>query len=130
MPRNPLSDPNWASDVADRVEAVVGKIRDRTTKPALKGARLVVYGLLAGILGLTIIALTVIFVTRGLQTLLELAVSGGDSCHNTGVSSVGHGGDPTCRSWPRAVYLSYLLVGGILTAVGLFVLRKRHSTAP
>ena len=94
MPGNPLTDPNWAAELADTVERVVGTVRDKATKPAVHVTRGIVFGLLAMMLG----------VTRGLQALLDLVVS-----------------------WERAVYLSYLIVGGILCALGALFFRKRHS---
>ena len=35
MPSNPLSDPNWAPQLADTIERVVGQVRDKTTKPVV-----------------------------------------------------------------------------------------------
>lgn len=102
MAGNPLTDPNWAPDLADTVERLVGRVRERATKPAVHAARAVVFGVLIGILGLVAITLLLIAVTRGLQALLDLAVA-----------------------WPTAVYLSYLIVGGILCLGGLLLLRKR-----
>ena len=52
MPSNPLSDPNWAPQVADTIERIVGQVRDRTTRPVILAARAIVFGLLAAILGL------------------------------------------------------------------------------
>lgn len=103
MAANPLTDPNWASDLAEAVERVVGTVRARTTMPVVHIARALVYGLLAAFLGITALVLFVIGATRGLQALLDLAVSEA-----------------------RAVYISYLLVGGILCLAGLLVLRKRQ----
>ncbi len=103
MPGNPLTDPNWAADVADTVERVVGTVRDKTTNNIVMVARGVVFGLLAAILGLFILVLTLVAATRALQALLELAVS-----------------------WPRAVYLSYLLLGGICCLVGMLLMKKRR----
>jgi hypothetical protein len=104
MPGNPLTDPNWASDLASTIERVVGTVRDKTTNNVVLVTRGVVFGLLAAILGLTAFVLLLIALTRGLQALLELAVS-----HE------------------RAVYLSYLILGGICCLGGLFLMRKRHS---
>ncbi len=101
---NPLTDPRWATDLADTVERVVGQVRDRATKPVVHVARGVVYGLLAGLIGLAAAVLVLVALTRGLQSLLELAVE-----------------------WPRAVYLSYLIIGGILCVAGALFLRRRHS---
>ena len=104
MPGNPLTDPRWATDLADTVERVVGQVRDRATKPVVHVARGVVYGLLAGLIGLAAAVLGVIVATRALQSLLELAVE-----------------------WPRAVYLSYLIIGGILCIAGALFLKRRQS---
>ena len=102
MPGNPFTDPHWAADLADTVERVVGTVRDKTTKPVVTVTRAIVYGLLAAILGVVAIVLLLIAATRGLQALLDLFLSR-----------------------PRAVYVSYLAIGGILSLAGLFLLRKR-----
>jgi hypothetical protein len=105
MPGNPLTDPNWAADLADTVERVVGTVRDKATKPAVHVTRGIVYGLLAAFLGITALTLFLVGAARGLQALLDLFVS-----------------------WERAVYLSYLLLGGILCLLGALFFRKRHPT--
>ncbi len=104
MPGNPLTDPNWAPDLADQITEFVGNVRDKTTNNAIKAARAVVFGLLAAFLGMTLLVLALITLTRGLQALLDLGVS-----------------------WGRAVYLSYFIVGGIFTLAGLFLMAKRTS---
>jgi uncharacterized protein YacL len=106
MPGNPLSDPNWARDVTDTVDRVVGQVRDRTTSNIVLAARGVVFGLLVAVLGIVAFVLALIVVTRGVQALLDLAVT-----------------------TPRAVYLSYFIVGGICCLVGAFLMVKRHSTS-
>lgn len=105
MPGNPFTDPNWAADLADTIERVVGKVRDKTTKPLVLATRRAVYGMLAGVLGMVAAILSVVMLTRALQALLDLGVS-----------------------QARSVYLSYLLVGGLISVVGLLVLRKRYSS--
>lgn len=104
MPGNPFTDPNWAADLADTVERVVGTVRDKTTKPLVTATRAVVYGLLAGILGIAALILALAVATRGLQALLDI---------------------PLRRS--ASVYISYLIVGGIFSLAGVFVLSKRYS---
>jgi hypothetical protein len=103
MAGNPLTDPSWPAELADTVERVVGQVREKTTTPAVHVARAIVYGLLAGILGIVAVTLLVIGAVRGLQILLDFALP-----------------------WGRAVYLSYLIVGGILCVAGLLCLRRRH----
>jgi hypothetical protein len=105
MPGNPLTDPSWPSELADTVERVVGQVRDRATKPAVHVTRGIVFGLLAGMLGVVAVTLLIVGATRALQVLLALGLPQG-----------------------RAVYLSYLIVGGILCVVGALFLRKRHTT--
>ena len=105
MAGNPLTDPDWAADLADTIERVVGQVRDRATKPAVHVTRGIVFGLLAGILGLFALVMLLIGATRALQVLLGLALP-----HD------------------RAVYVSYLLIGGILCLGGLLCLWKRRPT--
>jgi hypothetical protein len=105
MPGNPLTDPNWAPELADTVERVVGTVRDKTTSNIVFAARAVVFGLLGSILGITVLTLFVVGLIRGIQTLLDFAVT-----------------------WERAVYLSYFIVGGISCLLGLLLMRKRHSS--
>jgi hypothetical protein len=104
MPGNPFTDPNWAADIADSIERVVGTVRDRTTKPLVRASRALVFGLLAAVLGVIAVILLVIIATRAVQALLDI--------------------------WLRhemSVYLSYLIVGGIICLGGAFVLSKRYS---
>ena len=77
MPGNPLTDPNWAPDLADTVERVVGTVREKTTDNVVKAARTIVFGLLGAVLGITALILLVIIFTRGLQSLLDFAVTPG-----------------------------------------------------
>jgi hypothetical protein len=104
MPGNPFTDPNWAVDLADTIERVVGTVRDRTTKPLVTASRGIVFGLLASILGVVAAILLIVVATRATQALLDI--------------------------WFRhemSVYLSYFIVGGIICLGGLFVLSKRFS---
>jgi hypothetical protein len=104
MPGNPLTDPNWAPDLADQITEFIGNVRDKTTNNAIKAARAIVFGLLAVFLGLTALVLLLIFLTRGLQALIDLLTS-----------------------WERAVWISYLALGGIFTLAGMFLMTKRAS---
>ena len=106
MPGNPLSDPNWATDLTEQITTVVGNVRDKTTNNAIKAVRGVVFGLLGFFLGLVAIVLLLIIATRGLQSLLDIFFE-----------------------WDKAVYLSYFIVGGILTLAGLLLMSKRQSTS-
>jgi hypothetical protein len=104
MPANPLTDPNWAGDLADTIEQVVGTVREKATTPVVHATRAIVYGLLGAFLGLTALVLLIIVLTRALQALLDLAVAP-----------------------EQAVYLSYFILGGILSLAGLLLLRRRQT---
>jgi len=104
MPGNPLTDPNWATDVADLVETKVQRFRELTTDRIVMLTRAVVFGLLAMILGVALLILLLIGTTRALQALLGLGVSD-----------------------PASVYLSYLILGGLLCIIGALLMRKRHE---
>ena len=105
MPGNPLTDPNWAPDLTEQITTFVGDIRDKTTNNAIKVVRGVVFGLLGLFLGMVAIVLMVIIGTRALQSLLDIWFE-----------------------WDKAVYLSYFILGGILTLVGTLLMAKRHAT--
>lgn len=106
MAGNPLTDPNWARDAADTVERVVGEVRRRTTDNLVLIARGVVFGLFAALVGVAAVVLAMIVVTRALQALLEIGVD-----------------------HPRAVYLSYFVLGGILLLAGGLTMAKRRPPA-
>lgn len=106
MPANPLTDPNWASETTDKLVSLIDNVRSQTTQKVVYAARGAVFGLIALMLGTFITIITLIGLMRGLQALLELAVG-----------------------WERAVYLSYLIVGGILCGIGLLLFRKRNAAA-
>lgn len=105
MPGNPLTDPNWATDLTEQITTFIGNVRDKTTNNAIKVVRGVVFGLMGLFLGLVAIVLLLIIATRGLQALLDLLFER-----------------------DKSVYLSYFVVGGILTLAGAFFMTKRHAT--
>ena len=105
MAGNPLTDPRWPGDLADAVENVVGQVRDRATTPVVKITRGIVYGLLASFVAITALVALLIGATRGLQALLDLGMS-----------------------QAQAVYVSYLIIGGILSLAGWLVLVTRHTS--
>lgn len=105
MAGNPFTDPDWARELAATVERVVGTVRDKATDNVVLVARALVFGLFAAIVGLFALVILLIGLTRGLQSLLELAVE-----------------------WPRAVYLSYFVLGGIFCALGALMMSKRRPS--
>lgn len=106
MPGNPLTDQNWASEVTQQITTFVGSVRDKTTNNAIKVVRAAVWGILATVLGITVVVLILIGLTRLVQVLLSFGVSDA-----------------------RSVYLSYLIVGAALCAFAIVLLRKRRGTA-
>ncbi|MEO7398698.1 MAG: hypothetical protein ABIW84_09060 [Ilumatobacteraceae bacterium] len=102
MPGNPLSDPNWAPNLADTIERLVTKVRDKTTKPLLIAYRGVVFGLVA-VFGATFaLVLAIIIGVRGIQALIDISASHEDS-----------------------VWISYFVIGGLFSLVGLIIMKKR-----
>lgn len=97
----PLLPEDWPAQAAERVEKLVGNVRDKTTGPALTVGRAVVYGLLAALLGVTALVL----LTIGLVRLLVIALPEGD------------------------VWAAHLIVGGLFTLLGLLLWSKRRPSA-
>lgn len=87
---------DWAAQTADTIERVVGSVRGKTSEPVERVARLVVYGLVAGILGVCALVLLLVGVIRLLDAYL-----------------------------PGEVWIPYVGLGGIFTIAGLFFWRKR-----
>lgn len=106
MPANPLTDPNWAEETTDQVVKLVDNVKAKTTRPAVLVARGLVFGILAAILGLFLFVLALILGIRSLQAGFSLFLDR-----------------------PRAVYASYLFMGGALSIVGLLFFRKRKVAA-
>lgn len=88
----------WPAQAADFVEQAVGTVRDRAIEPVEKVARLVVYGLLAGVLGVVALVLVAVGAVRALDELL-----------------------------PSEVWLAHAVVGGIFTLAGVFLWSKRSA---
>jgi hypothetical protein len=104
MAGSPLSDPSWSASAADTVVRVVGEIRDRTTRRVVLAARGLVFGLIAVFGGLAMLVLSVIASTRALQALLEWPLD-----------------------HPTAVWVSYLVLGGIFLVAGSLAMAQRHA---
>jgi uncharacterized membrane protein len=105
MPANPLTDPNWATETTDTIVGLIDKVRSKTTQNVVYAARGVVFGLIAVLVGVFAFGLFLVMLTRGIQSLLELATT-----------------------WDRAVYLSYLIVGALFCLVSIVLFKKRNTT--
>lgn len=86
---------DWTARAADGIERVVTGIRDKTTVPLTTIARALVFGLLAAVMGTATLVLVAIGSVRAVDNYL-----------------------------PGDVWAAHLLVGGIFTAAGGFLLRK------
>lgn len=106
MAGNPLTDPNWAADTTDTVVRLVDSVKAKTTKPAVIAARGLVFGLLALFLGMFALVLLLVFLTRGFQALLDIWFP-----HD------------------RSVYISYFVIGALLSIVGLVLFKKRNDAS-
>ena len=49
MAGNPLTDPTWATDVADSIERVVGTVRETVTNRVILVLRGAIFGIIIGI---------------------------------------------------------------------------------
>ena len=106
---NPFTNDDWAVETAERVESAVGTVRDRVTNNIVKVVRGMVFGLISLILGIALVVIALIMVTRAVQSGISLL---------TGNSGVGHS---------RSVYLSYLISGLLMLLAGGLVMRRRRS---
>lgn len=64
------TDRDWTDEVTDRLGSAVSTVRDKTTVPVTKVARAVVFGLIAGTLGLVALILFVIALVRVINVYL------------------------------------------------------------
>lgn len=95
----PATQADWAAQAAATVEHVVGGVRDKTTVPLTTVARAIVFGTLAGIVGVAALVLLAVGGVRLLDAYL-----------------------------PGPVFWAHLLVGMVFTVVGLWFLRRATAT--
>jgi hypothetical protein len=89
---------DWAAQTADTIETVVGTVRSKTTEPVERVGRIIVYGLVATMLGIAALVLLAVFLVRIVNVYL-----------------------------PGDVWAAHLTVGGIFTVSGLLFWRKRSA---
>lgn len=94
---------DWPVQAADHVVEAIGKVRDKTTKPAMIAARALVYGLMAVILGAVAIVVFIILLGR--------------------IWSNSVPGDPD-------IWVLYLLLSVLMIFGGLYCLRKANKPVP
>ena len=93
-----MPDQDWAADSADRIDHVVAVIRSKTSDRLVGVARLVVYGLLAAVMGTMALILLLIAAIRFLDAYI-----------------------------PRGVWIPYMALGAIFVVAGLFLWSKRTA---
>ena len=65
-----VADEDWTVEVTNRIESVVETVRNNTTKPVTTAADMVVFGLVAGLLGSVAFFLLVVGAVRVLDVYL------------------------------------------------------------
>jgi hypothetical protein len=92
----------WPAQATDAVVRAVDTVRDKTTGPLQTASRGVVYGVMAGVLGIMVLVLLIIALVRATDALVGLVVD------------------------PPNIWLTYLIVGVIFLVGGWFVFRRRR----
>jgi hypothetical protein len=99
--------PDWTVQAADSIERVVTTVRTNTADRLVSVARLLVYGLLAAVMGLMALVLFVILVTRVLDVYVANIFGDGQ--------------------YARAVWVVDVAIGGLFLLAGLFLWSKRTA---
>ena len=107
MPGNPLTDPNWAADLADTIDRYVGKVRTTVTERAVLAVRAVVFGIVIAIAAPITFALLLILGTKLVQRIVAIGTD-----HDS------------------SIWVSYMIIGGLLLLAGSFMMRKRFESDP
>jgi len=89
---------DWTADLLDRLDHLIDVVRSNTTDRLVRIARLLVFGLIAAVVGVMVAILFVIAAIRVLDVVL-----------------------------PRQVWLPDLLLGALFVAGGLFLWSKRTT---
>ena len=104
MPGNPLTDPNWAKQVADTIDRYVEKVRTTVTERLVFAVRALVFGIVVAIAAPVTFILLVILSTKFLQRLIAIATD-----HDS------------------SIWISYAVMGGILVLAGSLMMRTRFT---
>ena len=91
--------PDWAAQTADTIDRLVTSVRSKTTDPLERAVRIVVYGIVAAVLGISALVLVSITLIRVVDILV-----------------------------PGPVWSAHVIVGGIFSLVGLFLWAKRRPS--
>jgi len=102
---NPFTDPRWAKKTVDAIDRWVDFISDKTTRPIANLVRLVVFGVIAVVATITIIALALIGISRALNELLDIWLTR-----------------------QNAVWISYFILSFVFVAIGAWLMRRRYPS--
>jgi hypothetical protein len=91
---------DWPVQAADTVVDVIGKVRDKTTRPALIAARALVYGLVAAVVATIAVVLLLVVLIRVLDNYV-----------------------------PGPVWWIYLGLSVVFTLGGIVLIRKANAPA-
>ena len=105
MISNPFTDPRWAKKTVEAIDRWVDFISDKTTRPIANLVRLVVFGVIAVVATITIIALALIGISSALNELLDIWL--------------------TRQS---AVWISYFILSFVFVAIGAWLMRRRYPS--
>ena len=105
MISNPFTDPRWAKKTVEAIDRWVDFISDKTTRPIANLVRLVVFGVIAVVATITIIALALIGISRALNELLDIWLTRQD-----------------------AVWISYFILSFVFVVIGAWLMRRRYSS--
>lgn len=105
MISNPFTDPRWAKKTVEAIDRWVDFISDKTTRPIANLVRLVVFGVIAVVATITIIALALIGISRALNELLDIWLTRQD-----------------------AVWISYFILSFVFVVIGAWLMRRRYPS--
>jgi uncharacterized membrane protein len=102
---NPFTDPRWAKKTVEAIDRWVDFISDKTTRPIANLVRLVVFGVIAVVATITIVALALIGISRALNELLDIWLTR-----------------------QNAVWISYFILSFVFVAIGAWLMRRRYPS--
>jgi uncharacterized membrane protein len=102
---NPFTDPRWAKKTVEAIDRWVDFISDKTTRPIANLVRLIVFGVIAVVATITIIALALIGISRALNELLDIWLTR-----------------------QNAVWISYFILSFVFVAIGAWLMRRRYPS--
>jgi hypothetical protein len=94
------NDPDWASQLVDTFESAVGAVRSKTSEPATRLVKYLVFAVMGSAVGMFLFALLIVGTIRLLDNYL-----------------------------PQGVWVAYFILSGIFLLLGALLWRKRRLPA-